>query len=135
MTSYKVTGAYVTVKVRDDRGQLMTLGFYQGGLLPEGADRADVERLLRKGLLAEEGTPEADAAVPHGVPVEFDELGHAQPQKPAPAGKAAAEQGDKYDAMKLDQLQADADKRKLPTSGRKDELAARLREHDAAHAK
>lgn len=87
--SYKVTGAYVTVKVRDERGQLMTLGFYAGGVLPDSADQADVERLLRKGLLAEEGTPQADAAVPHGVPVTFDELGHAVPQETGQAEPAA----------------------------------------------
>lgn len=43
-------------------------------------------------------------------------------------------EGDEYDAMKGEDLKAELEKRELPTSGKVDELRARLREDDAAKA-
>jgi hypothetical protein len=89
--SDKVTGKYVTMKVADDTGQRITLGFYEGAPVPDSVSDEDRERLRRKGLIAAEDTPEAEAAVPHGVPVTFDDLGHAVEQRP---GSERSEQAD-----------------------------------------
>lgn len=81
MSVYKVTAAYVTVRVRDEiSGKDVLLGFYAGSPLPEGVNQDDLERHIRKGMVAEEGTPEADAAVIGGEPVVFDAAGSPTPQ-------------------------------------------------------
>ena len=80
---YKVTAPYVTVRVKDDLGSEVTKGFYEGGVLPDDANTDDLERLERKGMIAKEGTAEADAAVPHGKPVQFDAAGMPAEQTPA----------------------------------------------------
>jgi len=84
---YKVTAPYVTLRVKDDIGSDVTKGFYAGGVLPDDANAEDVERLERKGMIAKEGTAEADAAVPVGQPVQFDNAGMptaAKPEAPKP---------------------------------------------------
>lgn len=72
---YKVTAPYVTVRVKDDLGSDVVREFYTGGVLPEDTHEDDIEKLARKGMIAEQGTPEADAATPVGRPVQFDEGG------------------------------------------------------------
>lgn len=66
--TYVVTAPYVTLKVKDLTGQEAVLGFYESGTLPDGANKDDVERLIRKGMVAESGTAEADLAAPAGTP-------------------------------------------------------------------
>jgi len=70
-----VTAAYATLRVLNDLGQNVVTGFYRGAVLPDNVDAADLDRHVRKGMVAEQGTPEADAAPPHGQPVKFDDAG------------------------------------------------------------
>jgi hypothetical protein len=88
--SHKVTAAYVTVRVPNELGQEVLTGFYEGAVLPDDVNRDDLDRHVRKGMVAEEGTPEAEAASPVGKPVEFDGAGGPlPPATPPPAGKPA----------------------------------------------
>jgi len=48
----RVTAPYVTVKMADPEGSVTVRGFYAGGIIDNG-DRADVERLIGKGMLEE----------------------------------------------------------------------------------
>jgi hypothetical protein len=82
---YKVTAPYITARVGDGLGSEVTKGFYEGGVLPDDANAEDLERLERKGMIAKEGSAEADAAVPHGKPVQFDAGGMPVEHAPAPA--------------------------------------------------
>lgn len=93
MSSYTVVKPYVTVRVTGDDGVKVLREFYEGGQIPKGADESDLERLLRKGMIAKEGSAGADAAVPHGVPVTFDDAGHAVPTSPAQRAADAAPAG------------------------------------------
>lgn len=90
---YKVTAPYITARVGDSLGSEVTKGFYEGGVLPDDTNTEDLERLERKGMIAKAGTPEADAALPHGRPVQFDSAG--MPKAPALADpkKVAAKPG------------------------------------------
>ncbi|WP_433078875.1 hypothetical protein ACQP1P_38590 [Dactylosporangium sp. CA-052675] len=81
MKVYKVTSPYVTLRVRDDvLGQEVLAGFYAGAPLPSNVNQEDLERHVRKGMVAEEGTPEADAAVVGGQPVVFGQSDAGTPQ-------------------------------------------------------
>lgn len=84
-----VTAAYVTLRVRNELGQEVLLGFYSGAPVPESVNKDDLDRHIRKGMVAEEGTPQADMASPGGQPVEFDSAG--MPVAPKPADKSKAE--------------------------------------------
>jgi hypothetical protein len=69
MATDKIVAApYVTLKVKGQQGQDVTLGFYEGAILPDGADSDDLERLIRKGMVVEADSPEAEFAVPAGTP-------------------------------------------------------------------
>ncbi len=87
--TYKVTAPYVTLRVPNELGQPVLAGFYAGAVLPEGVNRDDLDRHVRKGMVAEEGTPEAEAAVPGGQPVQFDAAG----MPTAPAATTTAREG------------------------------------------
>ncbi|MEU4779258.1 hypothetical protein [Micromonospora sp. NPDC023633] len=68
--SHVVTAPYITLKVRDAAGALVVNEFYAGAIVPENADEADVKRLADKGMLAEQGSREADLlGAPAGTPV------------------------------------------------------------------
>lgn len=70
MKAYKVTAPYVTMRVENELGQEVVLGFLQGATLPKGVNQEDLDRHVRKGMVAEEGSREADLlAVPAGTPV------------------------------------------------------------------
>ncbi|MFC7276233.1 hypothetical protein ACFQS1_19750 [Paractinoplanes rhizophilus] len=81
--SYVVTAPYVTVKVGDGLGSMVLKGFYRGGTLPADTDQGDLDRHLRKGMIAKAGTPEAEGVAPVGERVEFDEHGGPKPAVPA----------------------------------------------------
>lgn len=85
---YVVTAPYITVRVKDDLGSDVIQGFYKGGVLPEGVHQDDLDRHVRKGMVAEPGTPEADAATPFGESVRFDAGG--VPMSPADVAAADA---------------------------------------------
>lgn len=90
--SWKVTAPYVTARVKDDIGSDVTKGFYEGGVLPDNTHPDDIERLDRKGMIAKEGSAEADAAIPVGKPVQFDAAGmptEAKPEAPKPRAPQA----------------------------------------------
>jgi hypothetical protein len=72
---YVVTAPYATLRIRDNLGNEVLTGFYAGGVLPGDVNRDDLERHLRKGMVAEQGTDEAKRATPFGQPVQFDERG------------------------------------------------------------
>jgi hypothetical protein len=109
---YKVTAAYVTLRVKNDLDQEVLLGYYEGAVLPEGVNEDDLQRHIRKGMVAEEGTEEAEAATPFGKPVTFDAAGMpvTEPPKPAsdrgqrtdgkPAGNASRDDWAAYAATK-----------------------------------
>lgn len=63
-----VTAPYVTAKVKDVAGQPVTLGFYEGSILPADVDPDDLERLERKGMVADVDSPEGKMAAPAGTP-------------------------------------------------------------------
>jgi hypothetical protein len=66
-----VIAPYITVKCRDDvAGGMIIREFYQGGVLPDGADPDNVKRLEESGMVADQDTPEADVmGVPAGTPI------------------------------------------------------------------
>lgn len=66
--SLKVLWPYITLKVRGDTGTVIR-EFYAGALVPDNADPADRDRLVRKGALVDEDAPEAALAVPAGTPI------------------------------------------------------------------
>jgi hypothetical protein len=67
--AYVVTRPYVTLKVKDENtGAEVVREFYEGGVLPDGCVQDDVDRLLRKEMIAEEGSDEARLAAPAGTP-------------------------------------------------------------------
>jgi hypothetical protein len=50
--AYKILAPYVTLRVRDDvSGSDVLLGYYAGAPVPANANRDDVERLARKGMI------------------------------------------------------------------------------------
>ncbi len=60
-----VTAPYVMLKVRDDvLGGVTVREFYKGAVLPDGADKADVERLRGKGMLGQVEFPDPEPVVP-----------------------------------------------------------------------
>jgi hypothetical protein len=99
---YVVTAPYITVRAKDDLGSDVLVGFYQGGVLPEGVNEDDLDKHVRKGMVAEQGTPEADAATPFGDRVQFDDNSNPMtPQQVADRDKARAERtATKADAPK-----------------------------------
>lgn len=67
--SHSVKAAYVTLRVKDASGSDVTQGFYEGAVLPEDANADDLARLVRKGMVEDDGkaAKQADtkpAAVP-----------------------------------------------------------------------
>jgi hypothetical protein len=86
VTSYKVLWPYVTIKVRGDAG-LVLREFYAGAPVPENADPDDRARLLRKGAIVEEGTPEAElVAVPAGTPIPGEPPNEPVTEQPVVSG-------------------------------------------------
>jgi len=70
MKAYRIVGAYVTLRVKNELEQEVLLGFHQGATVPDGVNQDDLDRHLRKGLIAEAGSREADLlGVPAGTPV------------------------------------------------------------------
>lgn len=68
MAGKVVAAPYVTLKVKDQQGQDVTLGFYEGAILPDSANAGDLERLVRKGMVVDTDSPEAQFAAPAGTP-------------------------------------------------------------------
>jgi len=87
---FVVTAPYLTARVKDDFGSDVVREFYTGGVLPKDTHPDDVEKLVRKGMVAEQGSDDADAAVPVGQPVQFDQAGMPVAPKPGPPAKASA---------------------------------------------
>lgn len=71
MTKYVVTAPYVTFKAKDPAtGAIVVREMYQGGVLPDEAEPENVARLVEKGMIAEQGSREADLlGVPAGTPI------------------------------------------------------------------
>jgi hypothetical protein len=86
MTAYRVLWPYTTLKVRSDLG-LIQREFYAGAPVPDNADPDDLERLIRKGAIVEEGTPEAElVAVPAGTPIPGEPPNVPVTEQPTNAG-------------------------------------------------
>jgi hypothetical protein len=65
MLKIRVTAPYIMLKVADViTGGVTVREFYQGAVLPDEADRADVDRLLGKGMLAQEEFPDPEPVAP-----------------------------------------------------------------------
>ena len=62
MSTVRVTAPYVTLRVKDANGAIVTAGYYEGALV-ESADSDDVARLLRKGMVEEVGKTSASETV------------------------------------------------------------------------
>lgn len=73
--SHVVTAPYMTVRVKNELGQEVLRGYYEGAVLPDDVHPDDLDRHVRKGMVAKAGTPEADSASPVGKPVQFDQGG------------------------------------------------------------
>lgn len=70
MKAFKVIAPYITLRVNNELGQEVLLGFHQGADLPEGVNQDDLDRHVRKGMVAQDGSREAELlAVPAGTPV------------------------------------------------------------------
>jgi len=93
--SHVVTAPYVTARVKDDFGSDVVREFYAGGVLPKQTHSDDIDRLTRKGMIAEQGSAEADAASPVGKPVQFDSAGMPKADAPADSRKPAPKPGPK----------------------------------------
>lgn len=52
--SHSVKAAYVTLRVKDATGSDVTQGFYEGAVLPDGANEDDLARLVRKGMVEDD---------------------------------------------------------------------------------
>lgn len=70
-----VTAPFITARVVQPAGTKVLLGFYQGARLPKETDEDDLERLERKGMIADEDSDEAAEAAPGTKTVEFGEDG------------------------------------------------------------
>lgn len=68
-TRYQVTVPYAMVKLHTYTGP-EARGFYQNAILPAEADENDVQRLLRKGMVAEFDGPDVAAVGPAHMPPE-----------------------------------------------------------------
>lgn len=90
MSKHVVTAAYVTLRVKNDLEQEVLRGFYEGAIVPDSVNEEDLDRHVRKGMVAQVGTPEADGASVVGKPVQFDSAGMPVESKPAEAKKATA---------------------------------------------
>jgi hypothetical protein len=96
MEKVVVTAPYVMLKVHDPAtGGVTVREFYRGGVLPDGADVTDVERLLGKGMLARQEVafvePESTvSAVDVLVHTEDDDELVVVPVKPTQADNKAA---------------------------------------------
>lgn len=68
MAKYLVTAPMVILKVRDVAGAPVLNEFYEGAVVPDGADQESVDRLVGKGMLQQTGAPveEAPAEPPAG---------------------------------------------------------------------
>lgn len=67
---YVVISPYITLRAKDDTGAEVLSGFHQGAPVPEGVNQEDLDRHLRKGMVAEDGTDEARLlGVPAGTPI------------------------------------------------------------------
>jgi hypothetical protein len=63
MLKIRVTAPYIMLKVVDViNGGVTVREFYRGAVLPAEADSADVDRLLGKGMLAQEEFPDPEPA-------------------------------------------------------------------------
>lgn len=83
---YKVLWPYVTIKTRTDAGTVLR-EFYAGAPVPENADPADRDRLLRKGAIVDESAPEAElVAVPAGTPIPGEPPNVPVTEQPTGAG-------------------------------------------------
>lgn len=76
MKTYVVRAPYVTLRARNSLGQEVVTERYQDAPVPESANREDVARLLRKGMIAEVDASEEPAST---GPVE------AKPEEPKKA--------------------------------------------------
>jgi hypothetical protein len=91
-SGYVVTAPYITVRVKDNTGSDVIQGFYAGARLPEDVNEDDLDKQVRKNMVASKGSPEADAASPFGTRVTFDDNGNPlTPQQAADAEKARVE--------------------------------------------
>jgi hypothetical protein len=91
-SGYVVTAPLVNVRVKDDVGSYVIKGFYAGASLPADVHEDDLDKQVRKGMVAKKGTEEADAATPYGARVTFDDNGNPlTPQQAADAEKARSE--------------------------------------------
>lgn len=89
---YVVTAPLINVRVKDQAGSWVLQGFYEGARLPEDVHPDDLDKHLDKGMVAAEGSKEADAATPYGKPVTFDDLGNPlTPQQAAEAERKRTE--------------------------------------------
>lgn len=95
-SGYVVTAPYITVRVKDDVGSDVIQGYYEGATLPEGVNEDDLDKQVRKGMVAAKGSKEADAASPHGQRVTFDDMGN--PLTPQQAEELEAQRQERRQA-------------------------------------
>lgn len=57
---HKVVSAYATLRVPNDLGQAVLVGFYENAILPAGVNQDDLDRHVRKGMVVEEAAPKSE---------------------------------------------------------------------------
>lgn len=55
--TYKVISAYATLRVPNDLGQEVLVGFYEGAVLPKNVNQDDLNRHLRKSMVKKADDP------------------------------------------------------------------------------
>lgn len=95
--AYQVTSAYATLRIPDDRGQEVLIGFYQDAILPANVNREDLERHVRKGMVVK-----VDLLVPEASEPVVAEEEPKGPEKTngKPAGNASRDDWAAYAASK-----------------------------------
>lgn len=143
----RVTAPYVTLRVNDQNGNTVLLGFYDGAVLKNPVEDVVLDKHLRQGLVAWVEDDDAaalrraeaddakakEAARAAGLDARAADLQRERDEADAAreAAGAPAEPGDGYDDLTAADLRDQLAGRNLSTSGNKPDLVARLRAADA----
>lgn len=147
MSAYRVCAPYVTLRVKDQNGQDVLLGYYEGAVIKDPVQDMQFDKHLNQGMIEKLPDDEADelertetetAEAEQKAREAAEEAREAELTREREAATAAREaagvQDDDYPDKTLGELREELAGRGQPTSGNKPELIARLRAHDAAEA-
>jgi colicin import membrane protein len=107
--TYRVTAPYVTCEVVTDQGRTV-LGFYENALLPDGADAANVAKLVRKGMVEKLEPAEQKAVDKQQSEAEAAKQQEAADAEAAKQGEAELAEAEKAAAAEKATEKAESDK-------------------------